>query len=95
MSIRVRIPTPLRPATGGRGELQVEATDVAGLLERLWLDHAPLRDRICDEQGDLRSFVRLFVNDEDVRFLQDLRTPLSAGDTVAIVPAIAGGRPPM
>jgi sulfur-carrier protein len=95
MSIRVRIPTPLRSATGGRAELQVEATDVGGLLERLWREHAPLRDRICDEEGRLRSFVRLFVNDEDVRFLQDLRTPLSAGDTVAIVPAIAGGRQPL
>jgi molybdopterin synthase sulfur carrier subunit len=95
MSIRVRIPTPLRSATGGRAELEVEAADVTSLLERLAIDHAPLRDRICDEDGNLRSFVRLFVNDEDVRFLQDLRTPLAMGDTVAIVPAIAGGALPM
>jgi sulfur-carrier protein len=91
MPVHVRIPTPLRSATNGRAELEVEAADVAGLLEQLWLDHAPLRERICDADGNLRSFVRLFVNDEDVRFLQDLRTPLSGGDTVAIVPAIAGG----
>jgi molybdopterin synthase sulfur carrier subunit len=95
MSIRVRIPTPLRSAAGGRAELEVEAADVASLLERLAIDHAPLRDRIFDEDGNLRSFIRLFVNDEDVRFLQDLRTPLAAGDTVAIVPAIAGGALPM
>ena len=91
MSIPVHIPTPLRAATDGRAEVLVEATDVAGLLETLWRDHAALRDRLCDEGGNLRSFVRVFVNDEDIRFLEDIRTPLVGGDTVAIVPAIAGG----
>lgn len=91
MSIRVRIPTPLRFATEGRAEVAVEAQDVGGVLERLWLEHVVLRDRLCDEEGCLRSFVRVFVNDEDIRFLSDLRTPVGAGDTVAIVPAIAGG----
>ena len=91
MSVRVRIPTPLRFATDGRAEVEVEAKDVEGALERLWQDYAELRDRLCYEEGKLRSFVRIFVNDEDIRFLEDIRTPLATGDRVAIVPAIAGG----
>ena len=91
MSVSVRIPTPLRFATAGRAEVEVEAPDVASALDALWGDHPQLRERLCDDAGRLRSFVRVFVNDEDVRFLQDARTPLAAGDRLAIVPAIAGG----
>jgi molybdopterin synthase sulfur carrier subunit len=91
MSIRVQIPSPLRALTGGAAEVSVEASDVAGLIEGLEARHQGLRDRLCDASGNLRSYVRVFVNDEDVRFLQEKATPLKAGDTVAIVPAIAGG----
>ena len=91
MSIRVQIPAPLRPLTGGTDEVSVEATDVAGLIEALEARHKGLKDRLCDASGNLRSYVRLFVNDEDVRFLQDKATVLKPGDVVAIVPAIAGG----
>jgi len=94
MAIRVQIPAPLRSLTGGAGELDVEATSITGLIEALEAKHKGLKDRLCDPSGELRSYVRLFVNEEDIRFLDDAQTALKAGDTVAIVPAIAGGRRP-
>jgi len=94
MGVKVQIPAPLRSLTGGQAEVDVEAADVSGLIEGLDQRHRGLKDRLCDGDGNLRSYVRIFVNDEDVRFLQDKATALKAGDTVAIVPAIAGGAPP-
>jgi molybdopterin synthase sulfur carrier subunit len=94
MAIRVQIPAPLRTLTGGAQEVEVEASDVAALIESLESRHKGLKDRLCDASGNLRSYVRVFVNDEDVRFLQEKATPLKAGDTVSIVPAIAGGAGP-
>ena len=91
MAIRVQIPAPLRPLTGGADEVEIEAQDVAGLVDALEARHQGLRDRLYDGSGELRSYVRLFVNEEDVRFLDGKKTALKAGDTVAIVPAIAGG----
>ena len=92
MAIRVQIPAPLRSLTGGAGEAEVEASSITGLIEALDAKHKGLKDRLCDPSGELRSYVRLFVNEEDIRFLNDAQTALKAGDTVAIVPAIAGGR---
>lgn len=92
MAIRVQIPAPLRSFTGGADEVEVEASDVGGLIEALDRKHKGLKDRLCDPSGELRAYVRLFVNEEDVRFLSEKATPLKAGDTVAIVPAIAGGQ---
>jgi sulfur-carrier protein len=91
MAVKVQIPSPLRSLTGGAEEVEVEAGDVAGVIEGLESRHKGLKDRLCDPSGNLRSYVRIFVNDEDVRFLQDKRTRLKSGDTVSIVPAIAGG----
>ena len=91
MSIRVQIPAQLRSLTGGKDEVELEAQDVAGLVEALEERHKGLRDRLYDGAGELRSYVRVFVNEEDVRFLEGKQTALKAGDTVAIVPAIAGG----
>lgn len=91
MPVRVQIPGPLRSLTGGAEEVEVEARDVAGLIEALEGRHKGLRDRLCDASGELRSYVRLFVNEEDIRFLDGKGTALKSGDTVAIVPAIAGG----
>src|SRR5262249_20226343 len=82
-------PAPLRPLAGGAQEVEVEAKDVAGLIETLESHHKGFKDRLCDASGNLRSYVRIFVNDEDVRFLQEKGTPLKSGDTVSIVPAIA------
>jgi molybdopterin synthase sulfur carrier subunit len=91
MSIRVQVPAPLRSLTGGADEVQVEAADVGALVEALEARHQGMKDRLCDASGELRAYVRLFVNEEDVRFLDGKKTALKAGDTVAIVPAIAGG----
>lgn len=92
MAIKVQIPAPLRSLTGGADQVEVEAADIASLVEALDARHRGLRDRLYDGNGDLRSYVRVFRNDEDIRFLDGKKTPLKAGDTVAIVPAIAGGR---
>ena len=94
MAIRVQVPAPLRSLTGGSAELSVEAHDVASLVDALEAAHKGMRDRLYDPAGELRSYVRLFVNEEDVRFLDGKKTPLKAGDVVAIVPAIAGGSSP-
>ncbi len=91
MAIRVQIPSPLRPLTGGAEEVEVEATDVAGLIRALDERHKGLADRLLDPSGKLRSYVRIFVNEEDIRSLKEKATPLRPGDSVAIVPAIAGG----
>jgi molybdopterin synthase sulfur carrier subunit len=92
MAVRVQIPAPLRPLTGGADVVEVEAKDIGDVIESLDGKHKGLKDRLCDASGNLRSYVRIFVNDEDIRFLQEKSTALKAGDTVAIVPAIAGGR---
>jgi molybdopterin synthase sulfur carrier subunit len=81
----------MRPLTGGASEVEVEAADVAGLIAALDSRHQGVRDRLVDASGALRRHVRVFVNDEDVRALQQEATPLQPGDRVAIVPAIAGG----
>jgi molybdopterin converting factor small subunit len=81
----------MRTLTGGASEVEVEAADVAGLIAALESRHQGVRDRLLDGSGALRRHVRVFVNDEDVRALQQEATPLQPGDRVAIVPAIAGG----
>jgi len=90
-SIRVQIPAPLRGLAGGSAEVELAASDVAEAIAALEALHPGFRERLYDAAGALRSYVRVFVNDEDVRALQDQRTPLKHGDVVAIVPAIAGG----
>ncbi len=91
MSVTVRIPTPLRKLTNGTDEVSVEAANVGEMIENLESAYAGLKERLCDEAGDIRRFVNIYVNDEDVRFLQGKDTPLSDNDQVSIVPAIAGG----
>ena len=91
MSVTVRVPTQLRPLTGGQGELQVEGATVGEVLKALDAAHPGLAERLFDESGQLRRFVNVFVAEEDVRFLDGLETPVPAGQTVSIVPAVAGG----
>jgi molybdopterin synthase sulfur carrier subunit len=90
--VQVRIPTPLRKYTGGAESVQAEGTTVAALVSDLDKRHPGIRERICDESGAVRRFVNIFVNGEDIRFLQNLDTAVKAGDEVSVVPAIAGGR---
>jgi len=89
--IKVRIPTPLRPLTKGQGEVEAQASDIANMIESLNQAHPGLKDRLCDESGELRRFVNIYVNEEDIRFLKGKETSLNDGDEVSIVPAIAGG----
>ena len=91
MSVSVRIPTPLRKLTGGTDEVSVEADSIGQLIDNLEAAHAGLKERLCDEKGEIRRFVNIYVNDEDVRFLDGRGTQLKDGDEVSIVPAIAGG----
>ena len=91
MSVTVRIPTPLRPLTGGAGEVGVEGSTVGEVLKALDATHAGFAERIFDENGGLRRFVNVFLADEDVRFLEGLETPVTDGQTLSIVPAVAGG----
>ena len=89
---QVRIPTPLRKYTAGAEAVEAEGGTVAALVNDLERRYPGLKERICDESGQVRRFVNIFVNGEDIRFLAHLDTPLKAGDELSIVPAIAGGR---
>jgi len=91
MSATVRIPTQLRTLTGGAGEVVAEGSTVGELLKSLDAAYAGMGERLFDEAGKLRRFVNVFVADEDVRFLEGLDTPVSEGQTVSIIPAVAGG----
>lgn len=89
--IKVRIPTPLRKLTGGQGVVNAEGTDIVGLIEALEKSYPGLKERLFDEEGALRRFVNIYINEEDIRFQDGIKTPLKTGDEVSIVPAIAGG----
>ena len=89
--IKVRIPTPLRPLTKGQGEVESAAANIVDMIGSLDATYPGLKNRLCDEKGDLRRFVNIYVNDEDVRFLAGLDTAVADGDSVTILPAVAGG----
>ena len=92
MAVTVRVPTPLQRLTSGQAEVQCEGNTVAELLGDLERRYPGIKERICDERGKLRRFVNVFVNEEDIRFLQGDQTGIKDGDEVSIIPAIAGGR---
>lgn len=89
--ITVRIPTPLRTVTGGKSEVQVEGSTIAEMIEKLAEAHPGIKERLYDEHGEIRRFINIYVNEEDIRFLTGKDTPLKDGDEVSIIPAIAGG----
>ena len=91
MSVPVRIPTPLRKLTQNQEIVQIEGATIRDLINNLEQSYPGLKERICDDQNNIRRFVNVFVNDEDIRFLQDAQTVVKPGDEVSIVPAIAGG----
>jgi sulfur-carrier protein len=91
MPIHIRIPTPLRKLTVEADVVAVEGTTVAELLIQLDRAYPGIGERICDENGNVRRFINVFVNGEDIRFLQERATPVADGDEVSILPAIAGG----
>ena len=91
MPVTVRIPTPLQRLTNGQGEVPCDGNTVTEVLGDLDRRFPGIKERICDEQGKLRRFVNVFVNEEDIRFLQGDQTLIKDGDEVSIIPAIAGG----
>jgi molybdopterin synthase sulfur carrier subunit len=91
VSISIRVPAQLRTLTGGAGEVAVEGSTVGEALKALDAAHPGFAGRLFDDAGQLRRFVNVFLTDEDVRFLDGLNTPVSDGETLSIVPAVAGG----
>ena len=91
MAITVKIPSQLRAAAGGATEAEVQGATVGEALDALFEQHGDLRDRLSDEGGGLRRFVNVYVGDEDIRFGDGLDTPVTDGDEVRILPAVAGG----
>jgi len=91
MPVTVRIPTPLRKLTDNQAEVVIEAGTVAELVDNLDSAYRGIGEKLCDENGAIRRYVNVYVNDEDVRFLKGSDTRLSDGDSISIVPAIAGG----
>ena len=91
MPVRVLIPTPLQRLTQNQAEVTVEGGDIREVIANLEGKFPGVKARLCDENGTLRRFVNIYINEEDIRFLKGESTPLKDGDEVSIVPAIAGG----
>ncbi len=91
MSIMVRIPTPLRKMTNGLAKVEIESANLGELVEKLNGEYPGFKDRLIDENGELRYFVNIYLNGEDVRFMDGLGTVTNEGDEISIVPAVAGG----
>ena len=91
MPTNIRIPTPLRKLTGEQEVVQADGATIGEILQSLDGSYPGLKDRICDEQGNVRRFVNVYLNDEDIRFLEEKATAVKDGDEISIVPAIAGG----
>lgn len=91
MAVTVRIPTTMRPLSGGAKQVELGAGTLAEVIEALEAAHPGFRDRLLDEDGALRKFVNIFVDEDDVRYLDGLDTAVADGITVSIIPAVAGG----
>jgi molybdopterin synthase sulfur carrier subunit len=91
MPIKVRIPTPLRKLTNDREEVEVNADSVGRAIEELESAFPGIKERLLDEKGEVRRFVNVYVNEEDIRFMDNQKTSLKEGDEISIIPAIAGG----
>ncbi|MDR4505625.1 MAG: MoaD/ThiS family protein [Candidatus Scalindua sp.] len=91
MAVKVRIPTPLRSLTNGSDEVSVEGNTIKEVVDNLESSYRGIKERICDENGQIRKFINFYVNEEDIRFLNNQETPVKDGDQISIVPAIAGG----
>lgn len=92
MPVAIRIPTPLRKLTANQSELMIDGDTIGSILENMNASYPGIKDRICDESGSVKRFINIYVNEEDIRFLQGTDTKVKSGDKVAIVPAIAGGK---
>ena len=92
MAVNVRIPTPLRKFTDGKDEVEASGNTVAEMLDNLEVNFPGIKEKLCDESGKLRKFLNIYLNDEDIRFMDSLDTELREGDSLALIPAIAGGK---
>jgi sulfur-carrier protein len=91
MPTKVRIPTPLRKLTNNEELVEVNAATIGEAIEELQARYPGIQERLVDEKGEVRRFVNVYVNEEDIRFLKNRATPLKDGDEISIIPAIAGG----
>ena len=91
MAVKIRIPTPLQSMTEQTAEVEVSGATLGEALAALQTQYPAIKERLRDEDGKIRRFINLYVNDEDIRFLQNEDTPVKDGDEISIVPAIAGG----
>jgi molybdopterin synthase sulfur carrier subunit len=91
MAVNVRIPTPLRKFTNDQSDVEIEGSSVGEVIDNLEASHGGIKEKLVDEEGSIRRFVNIYVNDEDIRFLDGADTQVKDGDCVTIVPAIAGG----
>ena len=91
MSVTVRIPTPIRRVTNGEDKVTVSGDTMKQIIEAMEEQYPGIKARLCDDKGDLRSFVNIYINGEDVRFLSGIDSPVDSGDEVSIIPAVAGG----
>ncbi len=91
MAVLVRIPTPLRRMTNGLSQVEMDESNLSDMIDRLESNYPGFKERLLDEEGELRYFVNIYLNGEDVRFLDGLGTTAKSGDEISIVPAVAGG----
>ena len=91
MAVTVRIPTPLRKLTSDQPEVAAVGPNIESIIENLESNHPGIKERICDESGNIRRFVNIYLNDEDIRFLDGTATAVTDGDEISVIPAIAGG----
>jgi len=91
MAVKVRIPSPLQKVTGGQSEVTGEGGKLSEVIDSLESQYPGLKEKICDADGKIRRFVNIYVNDEDIRFLQAEETSVTESDEISIIPAIAGG----
>ena len=91
MAVNVRIPTPLRKFTNDQSDVEIEGASVGQVIDNLEASHGGIKEKLVDDDGSIRRFVNIYVNDEDIRFLDGADTEVKDGDSVTIVPAIAGG----
>jgi sulfur-carrier protein len=91
MTIKVRIPTPLMKLTDNQSEVSAEGETISDIINNLENQFNGMKDRICDENGSPRRFINIYINEEDIRFLEGEKTTVKDGDEISIIPAIAGG----
>ena len=92
MGVNVRIPTPLRKITDGKSEVEARGSNILEIIEDLEASYPGIKGKLCEENGSVRKFLNIYINDDDIRFMDSLDTEVRDGDSISLIPAIAGGR---